>query len=148
MLCGVAVVLFVTGTTLNLQSFMGPIMAVGVAVTHSILLVTAAEKSRRDEQSASDAAIAGVRARVRPILMTGLAMIAGMLPMAIGTGQGGDQSAPLARAVIGGLLASLSATLILLPAVFAWMMGRAGRGSVSLDPHDPTSRHFVNEVAS
>jgi multidrug efflux pump subunit AcrB len=142
-LCGVVVALLLTGTTLNLQSFMGSIMAVGVAVANAILLVTAADRARRDGLSAKDAAIAGVRARVRPILMTGMAMIAGMVPMAIGFGEGGDQTAPLARAVIGGLLASLGATLILLPAVFAWVMGWAGRASVSLDPADPASRHFV-----
>ena len=88
-----------------------------------------------------------VRGRVRPILMTSAAMIAGMLPMASGIGEGGDQAAPLGRAVIGGLLASAAATLILLPAVFAWIMGGASRESNSLDPHDPASRHHVSVTA-
>ena len=70
------------------------------------------------------------------------AMIAGMIPMAIGFGEGGDQTAPLARAVVGGLLAATAATLVLLPAAFTWIMGNAGRGSVSLDPTDPESARF------
>jgi multidrug efflux pump subunit AcrB len=138
-LCGVAAVLLLTGTTLNLQSFMGSIMAVGVAVANAILFVTFAERARVAGESANDAALMGVRARVRPILMTSVAMIAGMVPMAVGS----DQSAPLARAVIGGLLASTAATLILLPAVFASLLGGAGRASMSLDPFDPVSRHHV-----
>src|SRR5262245_22028222 len=142
-LCGVAVALLVTGSTLNLQSFMGAIMAVGVAVANAILLVSFAERARVGGESAVDAAVAGVRARVRAILMTSTAMIAGMVPMAAGSFEGGDQTAPLGRAVIGGLLASTAATLILLPAVFALVMGRAGRESASLDPLDPASRHHV-----
>jgi multidrug efflux pump subunit AcrB len=140
---GVALALLVTRSTLNLQSFMGAIMAVGVAVANSILLVTFAERARMEGLSASDAAVAGVRARVRPILMTSFAMMAGMVPMAIGFGEGGDQTAPLGRAVIGGLLASTAATLIILPAVFALAMDGAGRHSPSLDPHDPASSHHV-----
>jgi multidrug efflux pump subunit AcrB len=142
-LCGVAVALLLTGSTLNLQSFMGAIMAVGVAVANAILLVTFAERARVGGLSAADAAVAGVKARVRPILMTSFAMMAGMVPMAIGFGEGGDQTAPLARAVIGGLLASTAATLTLLPAVFAVAMGRAGRESASLDPHDSASRYHT-----
>jgi multidrug efflux pump subunit AcrB len=138
-LCGVAAALFVTGTTLNLQSFMGSIMAVGVAVANAILLVTFAERSRLAGETSSQAALSGVRARVRPILMTSAAMVAGMVPMAVG----GDQAAPLARAVIGGLLASTAATLILLPAVFALLLGGAGRASRSLDPFDPASSYHV-----
>ncbi len=142
-LCGVGIALLFTGTTLNLQSFMGAIMAVGVSVANSILLVTYAERHRKGGQSSADAAIAGVRGRLRPILMTSAAMIAGMIPMAVGFGDGGDQTAPLGRAVIGGLLASTAATLILLPAVFTWVMGWRGPSSVSLDPTDPMSSHFV-----
>jgi len=141
-LCGVLVVLLLTGTTLNLQSFMGAIMAVGVAVANAILFVTFAERARLAGETATEAALSGVRARVRPILMTSAAMVAGMVPMALG----GDQSAPLARAVIGGLLASTAATLILLPAVFALLMGGAGRASRSLDPFDPNSPHHVPEA--
>jgi preprotein translocase subunit SecF len=142
-LCGVAAALLLTGSTLNLQSYMGSIMAVGVAVANSILLVTFAERARKSGLSSMDAAIAGVRGRVRPILMTSAAMIAGMMPMAIGLGEGGDQTAPLGRAVIGGLLASTAATLIILPSAFAWLMAWGGRRPLSLDPYDSTSDHFV-----
>lgn len=144
-LAGVVVMLLITGTTINLQSFMGSIMAVGVAVSNAILLVAFADKHLKEGMSAKDAAVAGVRGRVRPILMTGCAMIAGMVPMALGLGAGGEQTAPLARAVIGGLLASMAATLFVLPAVFAWLMGRWTVKSVSLDPADPDGPHFVNE---
>jgi multidrug efflux pump subunit AcrB len=142
-LCGVVLMLLATRTTLNLQSFMGSIMAVGVAVANAILLVTFAEKARRDGRTAVEAGVDGARTRLRPILMTSLAMIAGMTPMALGFGEGGDQTAPLGRAVIGGLLASLVATLILLPAVFAVFMGGAPTASVSLSPTDPGSRYYV-----
>ena len=147
-LCGVAAALLLTGTTLNLQSFMGAIMAVGVAIANAILFVTFAERARLAGESSTDAAVSGVRARVRPILMTSAAMVAGMVPMATGLGAGGDQSAPLARAVIGGLLASTAATLILLPVVFALLMGGAGRAARSLDPFDPASSHHVAGEAS
>jgi multidrug efflux pump subunit AcrB len=148
-LVGVGLALLLTGSTLNLQSFMGSIMAVGVAVANAILLVTFAERARHDNGGdALAAAIEGARTRVRPILMTSAAMIAGMLPMALGVGEGGDQVAPLGRAVIGGLLASTLATLLLLPAVFAWVMGRAGTASMSLDPYDPASPHHVPETPS
>jgi multidrug efflux pump subunit AcrB len=143
-LCGIALALLVTGTTLNLQSFMGSIMAVGVAVANAILLVTFAERARSGGESAAEAALSGVRARVRPILMTSGAMVAGMIPMAIGFGASGDQAAPLARAVIGGLLASTAATLVLLPAVFALVADGAGRAAKSLDPFDPASPHYVS----
>jgi multidrug efflux pump subunit AcrB len=138
--------LFITGTTLNLQSFMGAIMAVGVATANTILLVTFAERARVGGMSALDAGIEGARTRVRPILMTSCAMIAGMIPMAFGLGEGGDQVAPLGRAVIGGLAAGTVTTLFVLPAMFALVMGRAGRASASLDPFDPASPHHVPEA--
>lgn len=145
-LCGVVVALLITGTTLNLQSFMGAIMAVGVAVANAILLVTFAERARREGKTAADAGVEGARSRVRAILMTSLAMIAGMLPMALGLGEGGDQTAPLGRAVIGGLAASTLATLILLPSVFALIMSRSSTASVSLSPTDPGSRYYVPDA--
>lgn len=147
-IAGVALMLWLTRTSLNLQSFMGSIMAIGVAVANAILLVTFAERNRRRGMSPIDAAVEGARGRVRPILMTGTAMIAGILPMALAFGDGGEQTAPLGRAVIGGLLASLAATLLVLPAVFALFMGWASTKSPSLDPHDPESRHFVREANS
>jgi multidrug efflux pump subunit AcrB len=141
-LFGVVLMLLVTGTTLNIQSFMGAIMAIGVAVANAILLVTFADRYRREGKTASEAGVEGARTRVRPIAMTSLAMIAGMVPMALGLGEGGDQTAPLGRAVIGGLLASTVATLTLLPAVFALAMGRSSTASVSLSPTDPESRYY------
>jgi multidrug efflux pump subunit AcrB len=144
-LLGVVLALLVTRTTLNLQSFMGTIMAVGMAVANAILLVTFAERARHEGLSALDAGVEGARTRVRPILMTSLAMIAGMIPLALGLGEGGDQTAPLGRAVIGGLLASTVATLLFLPAVFGLFMAGASTRSVSLAPDDPESPHYVPE---
>jgi multidrug efflux pump subunit AcrB len=138
-IAGVAVALSATGTTLNIQSFTGAIMAVGVAVANAILLVTFAERGRMAGAPAPEAAVDGARTRLRPILMTSTAMIAGMLPLAIGFGEGGAQTAPLGRAVVGGLLAATTATLIVLPAVFAIVQGRTHRRSASLDPDDPSS---------
>jgi multidrug efflux pump subunit AcrB len=135
-IAGGVVALWVTGTTLNIQSFMGGIMAVGVAVANAILLVTFAERSRIAGNSAAAAAVEGARSRLRPILMTSFAMIAGMLPLAVGIGEGGEQTAPLGRAVVGGLLAATLATLVVLPAVFAAIQARAHRRSPSLDPDD------------
>jgi multidrug efflux pump subunit AcrB len=149
-LSGVALALLLTGTSLNIQSFMGAIMAVGVAVANAILLVTFAEKARREGSSKGDApaaALEGARRRLRPILMTSLAMLAGMVPMALALGEGGEQTAPLARAVIGGLLAATAGTLLVLPAVFALVQGKAGLESASLDPTDPASPHYRAEAA-
>jgi multidrug efflux pump subunit AcrB len=135
-IAGVVAILALTGTTLNIQSFMGAIMAVGVAVANAILLVTFAERSRIAGSSAAAAAVEGAQSRLRPILMTSFAMIAGMLPLAIGFGEGGEQTAPLGRAVVGGLIAATLATLLVLPAVFAIVQGRAHRRPASLDPDD------------
>jgi multidrug efflux pump subunit AcrB len=140
-LAGVVLALLATGTTLNIQSAMGAIMAVGVAVANAILLVTFAEKARVASSDPVGAAIEGGRTRLRPILMTSCAMIAGMLPLALGMGEGGDQTAPLGRAVVGGLLFATFATLFFLPPVFAVLTGR-NVASASLDPDDPGSRHF------
>lgn len=135
-MAGVALTLWLTGTTLNIQSFMGAIMAVGVAVANAILLVTFAERVRMGGAPAGAAAVDGARSRLRPILMTSLAMIAGMFPMALGLGEGGEQTAPLARAVVGGLAASTLATLLVLPPVFGLVQSRAHRRSASLDPDE------------
>jgi multidrug efflux pump subunit AcrB len=138
-ICGVLFLLFVTRTSLNIQSFMGAIMAIGVAVANAILLVTFAEEYRRAGNSATNAAIHGASTRMRPILMTSMAMIAGMIPMALGLGEGSQQTAPLARAVIGGLLFATGATLLLLPLMFSIVQKNAGVHSPSLDPEDPAS---------
>ena len=142
-IAGVALALWLTHTTLNLQSFMGAIMAIGVAVANAILLVTFAERHRLAGATALAAAVEGARSRLRPILMTSLAMIAGMLPMAFGLGEGGEQTAPLGRAVVGGLAAATLATLAVLPSVFAIVQGRSHRRSASLDPRDPRSSRFA-----
>jgi multidrug efflux pump subunit AcrB len=149
-LSGVAVVLWLTGTTLNLQSFMGAIMSIGVAIANAILLLTFAEKHRRergdDPEAATFGAKEGALHRLRPILMTSCAMLAGMIPLALALGEGGEQTAPLGRAVIGGLIAATFATLLVLPAVFAVIQGRASTKSTSLDPADPSSAHFRQEA--
>ncbi len=139
-LAGVALTLWLTHTTLNIQSFMGAIMAVGVAVANAILLVTYAERARMSGDSA--AALTGATSRLRPILMTSFAMMAGMLPMALGLGDGGEQTAPLGRAVIGGLAAATLATLFILPSVFAVVMTGKHTRSASLDPDDADSPQF------
>jgi multidrug efflux pump subunit AcrB len=138
-LVGVVLMLWVTGTTINIQSSIGAIMAIGVSVANAILLVTFAENQRMKGANARDAAVLGARGRLRPVLMTSFAMMAGMLPMALGLGEAGDQIAPLGRAVIGGLAASTLATLFILPAIFCIVRGRAHRNSVSLDATDPES---------
>jgi multidrug efflux pump subunit AcrB len=141
-IAGVCLALFVTGTTLNIQSFIGAIMAVGVAMANGILLVTFAEERRRQGASSVEAALEGAASRVRPILMTSLAMIAGMLPLALALGEGSEQSAPLGRAVIGGLAAATFATLFILPSIFAIVQKRASVRSASLDPDDPASVYY------
>jgi multidrug efflux pump subunit AcrB len=142
-LAGVVVALWVSATTLNIQSFMGAIMAIGVSVANAILLVTFAERSRLAGAPAIEAAMEGAGSRLRPILMTSAAMIAGMVPMALALGEGGEQTAPLGRAVIGGLAAATLATLIVLPSVFAIVQARSAVRSASLDPDDPESAHYT-----
>jgi multidrug efflux pump subunit AcrB len=133
----------ITGATLNLQSYMGMIMSVGVSISNAVLLVTNAEELRKHNGDALKSAREAVALRIRPILMTSLAMVVGMLPMASGLGEGGDQTSPLGRAVIGGLLASTFAALIVLPLVFAWVQGNTSTESVSLDPEDKESKFYV-----
>jgi multidrug efflux pump subunit AcrB len=140
-ICGVLLMLLVTGTTLNVQSFMGAIMAIGISVANAILLVTFAEHARRDGASVHDAAVEGGRGRLRAILMTASAMIAGMIPLALGTGERA-QTAPLGRAVIGGLFMATLATLIVLPAVYTLVQARVRTLSPTLDPDDPKSAHY------
>jgi multidrug efflux pump subunit AcrB len=140
-LAGVVLMLLVTGTTLNLESFMGAIMAIGVAVANAILLVTFAEKNRKAGADASAAARNAAGERLRPVLMTSLAMITGMIPMAFAIGRGSEETAPLGRAVIGGLIAATIATLLVLPTIFGIVQKHASLVSSSLDPDDPNSRH-------
>jgi multidrug efflux pump subunit AcrB len=139
-IAGVLLALFVARDTLNVQSFMGAIVALGVAVANAILLTTFAERSRVAGGSSSDAAIDGAQSRLRPILMTTSAMVLGMVPLALGAAQ----TAPLGRAVIGGLIGGTLATLFILPSSFALVQSRARRGSPSLDPHDSASSFYVS----
>jgi multidrug efflux pump subunit AcrB len=141
-LSGSILMLLLTGTTLNLESFMGAIMAIGVAVANAILLVSFAEQNRLNGAASHDAARAAAAERLRPVLMTSLAMIAGMIPMALAFGQGSEETAPLGRAVIGGLLVATVATLFLLPLVFGIVQRHAKTKSRSLDPEDPESTWF------
>ncbi len=144
---GILLALVLTGSTLNLQSFMGSIMALGVAMANAILLVSFAKSRWENGDSGPIAAGVALSRRSRPVLMTSLAMTAGMLPMALGLGDGGDQTAPLARAVVGGLLASTLSTLFLLPGVFCLVTGSAKPKAVSLDPNDPESRYYCVDAS-
>ena len=120
-LCGIIWMLFITGTTLNVPSLMGAIMAIGVATANSILVVTFANDERcgKEPKNAHDAALSAGFTRLRPVLMTALAMIIGMLPFSLGLGEGGEQNAPLGRAVIGGLVFATFATLFFVPVVYS-----------------------------
>jgi multidrug efflux pump subunit AcrB len=138
-LVGVILMLLITRTTLNLESFMGAIMAIGVAFANAILLVTFAEQNRRNGADSVSAARSAAAERLRPVLMTSLAMIAGMIPMALAIGRGSEETAPLGRAVIGGLFAATLATLFLLPTVFGIVQKGASLESPSLDPEDAES---------
>ncbi|GAA4431264.1 efflux RND transporter permease subunit [Ravibacter arvi] len=144
-LTGALILLYFTGQTLNLQSYMGIIMSVGVSVANALLLVTNAETLRLQYRDATLAARTAGGLRLRPILMTTLAMSIGMVPMASGFGDTGEQTAPLGRAVIGGLLASTGATLFILPIAFSLIMKKVSFDSVSLDPDNPDSREFETE---
>ncbi|MEX2026436.1 MAG: efflux RND transporter permease subunit, partial [Pirellulaceae bacterium] len=138
-IAGVVLALWLTGSTINIQSFIGAIMGIGVAMANAILLITFAENQRRVSGDARAAAVDGASSRLRAILMTSFAMTAGMLPMALALGEAGAQTAPLGRAVIGGLVAATIATLLVLPAVFALVQRYATLRSASLDPADPAS---------
>jgi multidrug efflux pump subunit AcrB len=138
-LLGSMLLLLATGATLNLQSYMGIIMSTGVSVANAILIVTNAEALRLEYKDAFKAASVAASIRLRPILMTSLAMIAGMIPMASGLGEAGDQSAPLGRAVIGGLIASTFAALLVVPLVYGWIQQKKTFESPSLLPENLNS---------
>ena len=126
-LCGIVWMLFATGTKFSVPSLMGAIMAVGVATANSILMISFANERLADGQPPFQAAIEAASTRLRPVLMTAFAMIVGMLPMASGLGHGGEQNAPLGRAVIGGLLFATAATLLLVPVAFSLVRHRLPR---------------------
>jgi multidrug efflux pump subunit AcrB len=147
-LAGVVLALWLAGMTLNIQSFIGAIMAIGIGEANAILLVTFAETARQAGASAAEAAVEGAKSRLRPILMTSVAMIVGTAPMALGLGEGGSQMAPLGWAVVGGLAFATLATLVVLPFIFALVQARAHRGTGSLHPDDDHSAHYEPAVPS
>ncbi|HBZ70547.1 MAG TPA: AcrB/AcrD/AcrF family protein, partial [Deltaproteobacteria bacterium] len=123
-LIGVVWTLLATGTTLNIESFMGTIVMVGIVVSNSILLVDFANQRRREGASARAAIMDAARIRMRPILMTALATVVGLMPIALKLGAGSEASAPLARAAVGGLTVSTALTLLLVPAVYELFYAR------------------------
>jgi multidrug efflux pump subunit AcrB len=135
-LLGSLLMLLATGATLNLQSYMGIIMSIGVSVANALLIVTNAEKLRLDFKDPFKAAVVSAGLRLRPILMTSAAMIVGMIPMASGLGESGDQTAPLGRAVIGGLAASTVSALLIVPLVYGWIQQKKAFKTLSLLPED------------
>lgn len=139
-IAGSLLLLLISGHSLNIQSYMGTIMAVGVAIANAVLYITHAEQNRKTGMAGAH--MQAAEARLRPILMTSLAMIAGMVPMALGIGEGGDQTAPLGVAVIGGLLFSAISVLFFLPHVYQLLTGRRSYQSVSLDPDDENSKTY------
>ena len=120
-------ILLVTGTTLNVMSLMGVLMLVGISASNSILIVDFAHRLRAQGQSVTDAVITSCRVRLRPILMTSLATIIGMIPMALKLGTGSEQYAPMARAIIGGLTSSVALTIFIVPAAYLLIYRRQER---------------------
>jgi multidrug efflux pump subunit AcrB len=141
-LAGSILLLIITGCTLNLQSYMGIIMSVGVSVANAVLIVTNAEHLRIEYKDSISAARVSGSVRLRPILMTSIAMVVGMLPMASGMSESGEQTAPLGLAVIGGLISSTFAALLVLPVVFASVQKTTTFSSVSLNPNDKESDFY------
>jgi len=131
-LAGILWMLWATNTTISVPALMGAIMSIGVATSNSILMITFANDQRQVGMNAHDAALAAGLTRLRPVLMTALAMIIGMLPMSLGMGEGGEQNAPLGRAVIGGLSMATFATLFFVPLVYSLLRGKAPR--THIDP--------------
>jgi multidrug efflux pump subunit AcrB len=118
---GILWMLFATQTTINVPSLMGSIMAIGVATANSILMVAFANDERAEGLNEIEAALSAGYTRIRPVLMTALAMVIGMVPMALGLGEGGEQNAPLGRAVIGGLILATISTLFFVPIVYSFL---------------------------
>ena len=140
-LAGIVLFLFITHTTLSVPALMGAIMCMGVATANSILVVSFAKERLEQHGDAITAALESGATRFRPVIMTALAMIIGMIPMALGLGDGGEQNAPLGRAVIGGLSCATVATLVFVPAVFALLHGRRKR-----NPKPITGQEFQELV--
>jgi multidrug efflux pump subunit AcrB len=136
-LAGIAWMLFITGTTLSVPALTGAIMTMGVATANSILVVAFARQQREAGSTPLAAALEAGATRIRPVLMTALAMVIGMIPMALGLGEGGEQNAPLGRAVIGGLLFATVSTLLFVPVLYAGVHERLARRASSRQPHAP-----------
>ncbi|MBV8309602.1 MAG: efflux RND transporter permease subunit [Planctomycetaceae bacterium] len=145
-LAGIATILYFTNTSLNIESFMGSIMCLGVSVSNSVLLVAFMDEHWKGGASSTEAAIVGASERLRPILMTACAMTVGMVPMALALERGSQMQAPLGRAVIGGLVMSTFATLLFVPSIFAIVIGKQAARSPSIYPDDPESAHYDPNV--
>ncbi len=145
-LAGSMLLIWITGNSLNIQSFMGSIMAIGVAVSNAILLVSNAESIRGKQGNTDSAGALAASNRFRPIVMTTLAMVAGMIPMALGIGEGGKQIAPLGIAVIGGLLFSTIISLWFVPLVYDLLIGSRKPVGISLDPTDSDSIYYDKNI--
>src|SRR5262249_27827090 len=141
-LSGIAVILYFTNTTLNIESFMGSIMCLGVSVSNSVMLVTFIDEHWKRGMPSAESAILWAIERLRPILMTACAMTVGMVPMALALERGSQMQAPLGRAVIGGLIMSTFATLLIVPSIFAVVIGKKAARSPSIYPGDPESAHY------
>jgi multidrug efflux pump subunit AcrB len=145
-MAGIAVILYFTNTSLNIESFMGSIMCLGVSVSNSVMLVTFIDEHWKAGKLSREAAVIGASERLRPILMTACAMSVGMVPMALALERGSQMQAPLGRAVIGGLVMSTFATLLVVPSIFAVVIGKREAVSPSIHPADAQSRYYVPEV--
>ncbi|HTU89121.1 MAG TPA: efflux RND transporter permease subunit, partial [Gemmataceae bacterium] len=145
-LSGIATILYFTNTTLNIESFMGSIMCMGVSVSNSVMMVTFMDDHWKQGKPSADSAILGASQRLRPILMTACAMTVGMVPMALALEKGSQMQAPLGLAVIGGLVMSTFATLLVLPSIFAVVIGGKVFRSPSMYPDDPDSVHYDPHV--
>ena len=145
-LAGIATILYFTNTALNIESFMGSIMSLGVSVSNSVMLVTFIDEHWKRGATSTEAAIVGASERLRPILMTACAMTVGMVPMALALERGSQMQAPLGLAVIGGLVMSTFATLLVLPSIFAVVIGGRVARSPSIYPDDPESSHYDPNV--
>jgi multidrug efflux pump subunit AcrB len=137
---GVVAAIHLAGITLNVQSFMGCIMAIGIGVANAILIVAFSEQKRLSGATAQDAAKEGCVSRIRPVLMTSIAMIAGMVPMATGMAEGGERTAPLGIAVIAGLLFSTVTVLFILPLVYSVLQSNGSKVSPTMLPDDLKDR--------
>jgi multidrug efflux pump subunit AcrB len=139
-LAGILWMLFLTHTTLSVPSLTGTIMCMGVATANSILMISFARERMAEGLNAFDAALEAGYTRIRPVLMTAMAMIIGMIPMSLGLGEGGEQNAPLGRAVIGGLIVATIATLFFVPCVFA-LLHRNHKPGAPLDAAGALEEH-------